>query len=80
MSYQIGPNHVVLIADGWQTLYSYGSPAARRSLEGGTITLHPDYWSYSKTTRKFVCKFLGDNLADVRRKIATGEYRLEQFS
>lgn len=39
--------------------------------------LDPEYWDYSKTTLKYLCRFLGEpNKASIQKKIDSGEYKL----
>lgn len=70
-------HYVAYGADG-KVLYSYGSPIACET-PGGDILLHPDYWNYSATTNYYRGQFLGEGVAATRKKIASGEYKMERF-
>ena len=61
--------------DGNQFFQSYDSTIVRVSNQG-KITLDPDYWDYSATTGKYRNIFLGEGIADTRKKIDSGEYKL----
>ena len=63
---------------------SYNSIIAKKDLrhdrKGKCITLDKTYWDYSSTTGKFRNLFLGENIAETRKKIASGEYQLENLN
>lgn len=61
--------------DGSEALYSYGTWIATR-FSDGSITLSRKYWNYSATTCRHRNKFLGECIADTRRKIEWGMYEL----
>ena len=42
----------------------------------GSIVLDTDAWNYSRTTAKYRNAFLGENTAETRKKIDSGEYKL----
>ena len=52
----------------------------RHDRKGKCITLDKTYWDYSSTTGKFRNLFLGENIAETRKKIASGEYQLENLN
>lgn len=73
------PNQFIL-TDGEKVEYfqSYDSILARREyVPGGRkVYLDEKYWDYSKTTGKYRNQFLGESIAETRKKIASGEYIL----
>jgi len=44
------------------------------------IQLDKHYWDYSRTTGKYRNKFLGENTAETRKKINSGEYVLTNLN
>jgi hypothetical protein len=46
----------------------------------GRVTLDESYWDYSRTTGKYRNAFLGENTADTRKKINSGEYALADLN
>lgn len=54
---------------------SYNSNIAFIGGDGSTF-LDERYWDYSKTTGTYRNQFLGEGIADTRKKIKSGEYRL----
>lgn len=42
----------------------------------GQVFLDKNKWDYSKTTGKYRNKFLSENVADTRKKIKSGEYKV----
>lgn len=71
--------HFVSRGTRGKTLYSYGSPIACETADGA-ILLHPDYWNYSATTNYYRGQFLGEGVAATRKRIESGEYKLERFN
>lgn len=59
---------------GDEYFQSYRSMIAKKSQ--GKIYLDEYYWDYSTTTGKYRNDFLGEGIADTRKKIKTGEYIL----
>lgn len=70
--YSAFPNCIVVHNEGKRTLFSYGSPIAQQ--EDNRVILDARYWDYSKTTGKHRNWFLGENVADTRKKIKSGIY------
>lgn len=56
---------------------SYGSTIAKRCRQTRQVTIDKCYWDYSATTGKYRNEFLGEGIAETRRKIADGTYLLE---
>jgi len=44
------------------------------------IKLDENYWDYSRTTSKYRGQFLGENTAETRSKIKSGEYILADLN
>ena len=59
---------------------SYGTPIAEISGYNRTVTLDENYWNRSATTGQYRNKFLGEGIADTRKKIKDGTYRLANLS
>jgi len=63
-----------------ETFQSYSSAIARkvydRKRNRTQIVLDKNYWDYSVTTGKYRNQFLGEGIAETRKKIKSGEYKL----
>ena len=68
------PNQFIITTSRGRLFQSYNSPIAFMSYDG-TVTLSND-WDYSHTTSKYRNIFLGETTDDTRKKIETGEYRM----
>ena len=66
---------IIQHSDGSEVLYSYGTWIATKGKDGKVI-LSRKYWNYSATTSKHRNKFLGEFIAETRRKIEEGIYEL----
>jgi hypothetical protein len=44
------------------------------------VTLDEHYWNYSVTTSRYRNQFLDEDSATIKRKIASGEYRLANLN
>ena len=58
---------------------SYRSMIAKISASG-KVFLDKNYWDYSRTTGKYRNQFLNEYTAETRKKIASGEYQLENLN
>lgn len=68
-----------IITDGNKEVFqSYNSVIAVN--EGGKITLDENTWDYSVTTGKYRNQFLGEGIAETRKKIKSGEYTLANLN
>ena len=60
-TFNIAPNQIVTISElngfRYESFTSYGQHVA--TSKNGVITLNGDWWDYSKTTRKWFCKWSG---------------------
>ena len=71
-------NQFIITDNGNEYFQSYKSIIAKRS--NGKIYLDDYYWDYSTTTGKYRNQFLGEGIADTRKKIKTGEYILTNLN
>ena len=71
-------NQFIITDNGDEYFQSYRSIIAKRSK--GKIYLDDYYWDYSTTTGKYRNQFLGEGIADTRKKIASGEYILTDLN
>jgi hypothetical protein len=55
---------------------SYSTIIAKIRLKDGQVSLDKNYWDYSKTTGKYRGYFLREGIAETRKRIASGEYKL----
>ena len=44
------------------------------------VTLDKNYWDYSTTTGKYRNHFLGEGIEETRKKIANGQYKLDDLN
>ena len=72
------PNQFIITDKGDEYFQSYRSIIAKRSK--GTIYLDDYYWDYSVTTGKYRNEFLGEDIVETRKKIASGEYILTNLN
>ena len=72
------PNQFIITDNGDEYFQSYRSIIAKRS--EGKIYLDDYYWDYSVTTGKYRNEFLGEGIAETRKKIASGEYILTNLN
>jgi len=63
---------------GGELFLSYGTVIAKRI--NGKVTLDRVYWEYSRTTGYYRNQFLGEGIADTRKKIASGLYNLSNLN
>ena len=71
-------NQFIITDNGDEYFQSYRSIIAKRSK--GKIYLDDVFWDYSRTTGKYRNEFLGEGIAETRRKIKTGEYILTNLN
>ena len=72
------PNQFIITDNGDEYFQSYRSIIAKRSK--GKIYLDDYYWDSSVTTGKYRNEFLGEGIAETRKKIASGEYILTNLN
>jgi len=61
------------------TFQSYNSTIAKK-IHNGLIYLDEYYWDYSVTTGKYRNQFLGEGIAETRKKIEQGIYILTDLN
>lgn len=71
-----------IIEDGNDKFFqSYNSIiAVKRFGKYPRTMLDERYWNYSVTTGKYRNQFLGEGIADTRKKIESGEYQLNDLN
>lgn len=68
------PNQFVITTSNSKTFQSYDSAICL--IENGTVTLS-DHWDYSRTTLKYLSRFLGgENKKTIQEKINNGTYKM----
>jgi hypothetical protein len=72
------PNQFIINNNGEEYFQSYNSIIAKKSK--GKIYLDDCFWDYSVTTSKYRNDFLGEGIAETRKKIASGEYILTDLN
>jgi len=65
-----------------EAFQSYASVIAIRTIwaDRTDIVLDMNYWDYSTTTGKYRNQFLCETIEETRKKIASGEYKLEDLN
>ena len=71
-------NQFLITDNGDEYFQSYRSMIVKKSR--GKIYLDEYYWDYSVTTGKYRNEFLGEGIAETRKKIANGEYILTNLN
>ena len=72
------PNQFIINNNGEEYFQSYESIIVKKS--DGKIYLDDFFWDYSVTTGKYRNEFLGEGVAETRKKIASGEYILTNLN
>ena len=68
-------NQMVLHLANGECFVSYGQKIAIKTWSG-EVMLDEHYWDYSRTTSKYRNEFLNEGIAETRKKIKSGEYKL----
>lgn len=63
-----------------ETFQSYDSIIAVKNYKTQKTYLDEYYWDYSATTGKYRNMFLGEGIAETRKKIKSGEYKLKNLN
>ena len=71
-------NQFIINNNGEEYFQSYKSIIVKKSK--GKIYLDDYYWDYSVTTGKYRNDFLGEGIAETRKKITSGEYILTDLN
>jgi hypothetical protein len=72
-------NQTIHHDDEKSVFVSYGTKIAEIA-ESNRVTLDRSYWDYSATTGRYRNKFLNEGIAETRKKIASGEYKLTNLN
>ena len=72
------PNQFIITDKGKEYFQSYNSIIAVK--EKGQVKLDSYLWDYSVTTGKYRNDFLGEGIADTRKKIKDGTYKLTNLN
>ena len=72
-------NQFIIYTSKGRYFQSYDSIIAFKDNEGN-VTLDLYDWNYSRTTSKYRNEFLREYIADTRKKIESGEYKLENLN
>ena len=73
------PNQFLITDKGVEYFQSYNSVIAKK-IHKGLVYLDSYFWDYSVTTGKYRNQFLGEGIAETRKKIANGEYILTDLN
>ena len=73
-------NQFIIDDKSKETFQSYNSIIATRNKKTDKITLDSYYWDYSVTTGKYRNQFLGEGIAETRKKIKEGIYKLRNLN
>ena len=76
------PNQFVITDGDLSTFQSYDSTIATidEGPQSRAVTLDPEFYDYSKTTMKYLARFLGHGIAETRSRIKRGEYKLASLN
>ena len=72
-------NQFLITDNGDEYFQSYDTVIAMKN-DDGIIYLDKYSWDYSVTTGKYRNEFLGEGIAETRKKIASGEYILTNLN
>ena len=67
---------VITLTNSDAYFQSYESIIARRINATDTIELDATFWDYSRTTSKYLARFLGVTNKELKEKVKSGEYKL----
>ena len=73
-------NQFIIDDKNKETFQSYDSIIAVRNKKTDKITLDSCFWDYSVTTGKYRNQFLGEGIAETRKKIKDGTYKLRNLN
>jgi len=71
-------NQFIITHNGYAYFQSYDTIIVK--LGKGKVVLDENAWNYSKTTGKYRNEFLGESIAETRKKIESGEYELADLN
>ena len=70
------PNQFIFESETETLFQSYTTIIAKKIKTTGEVFLDSKMWDCSKTTGKYRNEFLNEGVAETRKKIASGEYKL----
>jgi len=73
-------NQFLITEKNKQTFQSYRSIIAVKNYKTQKVYLDEYFWNYSVTTGKYRNQFLGEGIAETRRKIKEGIYKLKNLN
>jgi hypothetical protein len=73
-------NQFLITEKNKTTFQSYNSIIAVKNHKTKKTYLDKLYWDYSVTTGKYRNEFLGEGIAQTRKKIDSGEYKLKNLN
>ena len=73
-------NQFLITEKNKETFQSYDSIIAVKNYKTGKTYLDKYFWDYSATTGKYRNMFLGEGIAETRRKVKEGEYKLKNLN
>jgi len=76
--YPVANQFIIYTPEG-RYFQSYNSIIAFISNDN-KVTLDDYYWDYSRTTGKYRNEFLGEGIAETRKNIKSGQYKLKNLN
>ena len=73
-------NQFIIWQGQMEWFQSYDKIIAQVDRGNGQVTLDEKSWDYSATTGVYRNQFLGEGIAETRKKIASGEYKLANLN
>jgi hypothetical protein len=70
------PNQFEIFTKQAVYFQSYSTVIVKKRLKDGQVYLDRNKWDYSTTTGKYRNQFLREGIAETRKKIGSGEYKL----
>ena len=78
---QLANNQFIINCSDKTIFQSYNSIIAVKKLDGkGTVILDSYYWDYSRTTGRYRNQFLNEGIAETRKNIENGTYKLDNLN
>ena len=74
------PNQFIIHTKTATYFQSYRTLIIKRNDRNGKIYLDKNSWNYSVTTGKYRNQFLNEGIAETRKRIESGEYKLKDLN
>ena len=74
---QFSTNHLTIESEYGVAFQSYDGVVAFEDYKTGKVYLGK-HWDYSRTTMKYLSKWLGANAKEIRNRLETGVYTLDE--